>query len=196
MELMVAMAITSIIVTVLVSITSIALDTWNRSRSELRASHMGKMAVDSLSRDLEAMVVRSGNNNDWCSAIIDPEISSLGAAIQSTNASRLIFFTAPTDRYNGSVGDPALDKGGDVSCAAYLLKFRDPVNSKSTSSKFKTYVLNRMLLNPTKALPSCLEPQTQPIQASGWIPCSQDYTELELFRINLTFSAKTFFNTV
>ena len=41
MELMVAMAITTIIVTVLVSITSIALDTWNRSRTELRASRMG-----------------------------------------------------------------------------------------------------------------------------------------------------------
>jgi prepilin-type N-terminal cleavage/methylation domain-containing protein len=168
MELMVAMAITTIIVTVLVSITSIALDTWNRSRSELRASHMGKMAVDSLSRDLEAMVVRSGNNNDWCSAIIDPEISSLGTAIQSTNASRLIFFTAPTDRYNGSVGDPALDKGGDVSCAAYLLKFRDPVNSKSTSSKFKTYVLNRMLLNPDKSFTQLLG-ATNTADSSKWL---------------------------
>ena len=37
-ELMVAMAITTVIVTVLVSITGVALDTWQRGRAEIRAS--------------------------------------------------------------------------------------------------------------------------------------------------------------
>ncbi|MCX8495292.1 MAG: prepilin-type N-terminal cleavage/methylation domain-containing protein, partial [Akkermansiaceae bacterium] len=103
MELMVAMAITSIIVTVLVSVTSVALETWNRSRAELRASHMGKMAVDYMARDLEALVVRSGNTYDWCQAILDPELSTpgIGDKLKSSNASRLIFFTGATDRYDG-----------------------------------------------------------------------------------------------
>jgi uncharacterized protein (TIGR02599 family) len=68
MELMVAMAITTIIVTVLVSITSIALDTWNRSRSELRASRQAKGMIDSMARDFEALVTRRGNTNEWLSA--------------------------------------------------------------------------------------------------------------------------------
>ncbi len=151
MELMVAMAITSIIVTVLVSVTSVALETWNRSRAELRASHMGKMAIDYIARDLEAFVVRSGNNNDWCQAILDPELSTpgIGDKLKSSNASRLIFFTGATDRYNGNAGDPSLDKGGDVSCVAYVMKFRDPVNSNSMKG-FKTYVLNRKIVDPNK----------------------------------------------
>ena len=60
MELMVAMAITTIIVTVLVSITSLALDTWNRSRAELRASRQAKTMIDTMSRDFESLVVRRG----------------------------------------------------------------------------------------------------------------------------------------
>ena len=155
MELMVAMAITSIIVTVLVSVTSVALETWNRSRAELRASHMGKMAVDYLARDLEALVVRSGNNNDWCQAILDPDLSTYGDSLVSSNASRLIFFTGATDRYDGNAGDLTLDKGGDVSCVAYLMRFRDPVNSKSLKG-FKTYVLNRKLVDPNTAFTQLL----------------------------------------
>ena len=151
MELMVAMAITTIIVTVLVSITSIALDTWNRSRSELRASRMGKMMVDYMARDLESLVTRRGNSNEWLSAIVDPELSKIGSAgLKSTNASRLIFFTAPTDRYDGNAGISTSgkggDKGGDVCCVAYTLEWKRPV--QVGASKFRTIVLNRKLVDP------------------------------------------------
>ena len=147
MELMVAMAITSIIVTVLVSITSSALDTWNRSRSELRASRMGKMMIDSMTRDLESLVTRRGNSNEWLSAIVDPELSKIGSSsLKSTGASRLIFFTAPTDRYDGNAGIPTLDNGGDVCCVAYTLDWKRPV--QVGASKFKTFILNRKLVDP------------------------------------------------
>ena len=149
MELMVAMAITTIIVTVLVSITSIALDTWNRSRSELRASRMGKMMVDYMARDLESLVTRRGNSNEWLSAIaiVDPELSKIGSSsLNSTNASRLVFFTAPTDRYDGNAGIPKLDDGGDVCCVAYTLDWKKPIQVAAT--EFKTFVLNRKLVDP------------------------------------------------
>ena len=148
MELMVAMAITTIIVTVLVSITSIALETWNRSRSELRASRQAKSMIDIMARDFESLVSRRGNSSEWLSAIVDPDLSSLGnSKLKSENASRLVFFTAATDRYNGKIGDPNDDKGGDVSCVAYQLTYRDPINP-SGNSKFETFVLNRLLVNP------------------------------------------------
>lgn len=141
MELMVAMAITTIIVTVLVSITSIALDTWNRSRSELRASRQAKSMIDAMARDFEALVTRRGNTNEWLSAVTDNPVGKL----ESTNASKLIFFTAATDRYNGEIGKTA-DLGGDVSCVAYGLEYKDPIDSGS--SGFETFVLNRLLVNP------------------------------------------------
>lgn len=144
MELMVAMAITTIIVTVLVSITSIALDTWNRSRAELRASRQAKSMIDTMARDFESLVVRKGNSNQWLSAITSTE--TVGSRIESTNASEFIFFTAVTDRYNGQVGVSGTDMGGDVSCVAYKLEFRDPITAGGTD--FKTFVVNRLLVNP------------------------------------------------
>lgn len=151
-ELMVAMAITSIIVTVLVSVTSIALDAWNRSRSELRATRQAKSMVDSMARDFESLVTRKGNTSEWLSAVVDPELlksdedNKLGDNLKSTNASKLVFFTAATDRYNGQIGDATVDKGGDVSCVAYQLKYRDPLGASGAT--VKTFVLNRLLVNP------------------------------------------------
>ena len=143
MELMVAMAITTIIVTVLVSITSIALDTWNRSRSELRASRQAKGMIDTMARDFEALVTRRGNATEWLSAITESQ--KIGDKMESTNASKLIFFTAATDRYNGEIGKAA-DLGGDVSCVAYGLEYKDPIGSAGAG--FETFVLNRLLVNP------------------------------------------------
>ena len=147
-ELLVAMTITTIIVTVLVSVTSIAIDIWNRSRSELRASRQAKAMVDSMARDFEALVVRRGNVNEWLSA------TSKQPDGGSTNAARLVFFTAATDRYNGEIGGTN-DKGGDVSCVGYDLEWKDPIQG-GTGGKFQTYVLNRYLANPDVTFTSLL----------------------------------------
>ena len=77
------------------------------------------------------------------SAITEP--GKIGDQLESSNASKLIFFTTATDRYNGEIGK-ATDLGGDVSCVAYGLEYKDPI--ASTSSGFETFVLNRLLVNP------------------------------------------------
>lgn len=143
MELMVAMAITTIIVTVLVSITSIALDTWNRSRAELRASRQAKSMVDTMARDFESLVTRRSNLNEWLSAT-SPDTQPGSGTLTSSNSSDLIFFSGSTDRYNGEIGTTT-DKGGDVSCIGYSLDYRDPIQQ---TGNFKTFVLNRVLVNP------------------------------------------------
>ena len=152
MELMVAMAITTIIVTVLVSITSIALDTRNRSRAELRASRQAKSMMDTMARDFEAMVSRRGNTNQWLTAKTASE--TVGENLESTNSAELIFFTAVTDRYNGEIAVAGTDLGGDVSCVAYRLGYRDPINP--TNVGFETFVLNRLLVNPNETFTDLL----------------------------------------
>lgn len=142
-ELLVAMAITTVIVTVLVSITSLAMDTWNRSRSELRAARQAKSMVDGMANDFEALVTRRSNSNEWLSAVSNVPTGSV-------NAAKLIFFTAATDRYNGNIGLTAAsppDNGGDVSCVAYQLNYRDPINS---GTPYISYVMNRYLVDPDK----------------------------------------------
>ena len=152
MELMVAMAITTIIVTVLVSITSIALETWNRSRAELRASRQAKSIIDTMARDFESLVTRRGNTSEWLSAV--SSTTAIGESVKSSNASKLVFFTAATDRYDGKIGIPNVDNGGDVSCVAYSLEYRNPIDSGA--SDFKTFVLNRVLVNPDRTFKDLL----------------------------------------
>lgn len=149
-ELLVAMAITTIIIGILVSVTSLALDTWNRSRSEVRAARQGKAMIDSMARDFESMVVRKGNNFEWLYAGTVPESNKKGPqnnTYKSPNVADLVFFSAATDRYNGNIGVSGTDKGGDVSTVAYQLRYTDPIGG-TDSDEFKTFVLYRKIINP------------------------------------------------
>jgi type II secretory pathway pseudopilin PulG len=187
MELMVAMAITVIIVTVLVSITSIALDTWNRSRSELRAARQAKAMVDSMTSDLEALVTRSGNDSEWLSAISDQ--TPPGDKLQSTNAADLIFFTAAMDRYNGDIGpNSTTDKGGDVSCVAYRLDYKDPIEENGMI--FRTFVLNRILVNPDETFKDLLgqsDLKTAFGSYSGKLDNIENFVCENVFQFTITF---------
>jgi len=144
-ELMVAMAITTIIVTILISITSISLDTWNRSRAEIRAARQAQAMTEIMARDFEAMVMRPGNNFEWLMAETSDAVGP--ADNPSPNSAEIIFFTAATDRYQGQVGSSA-DEGGDISAVGYSLRYTDPINAAGT--QFETFVLYRKLVNPDK----------------------------------------------
>ena len=141
LELMVAMTITAIIVGVLVTITGTAIDTWNNSRNELRAARQAEAMINVMTRDLESLVVRSDRPQEWLSAIRG--IPDDGG---STNAARMIFFTAATDRYDGQVGVDGEDRGGDISCVGYQLDWKDPV--AAGAEEFQTFVLTRHLVDP------------------------------------------------
>jgi len=146
MELMVAMAITAMIVTALVYITSNAVDTWNRSRAELRAARQAKVMVDTMAKDFESMVVRRGNSFEWLKATNTASVQA--PKLTSTNSSDLIFFCAPTDRYNGAYINNATGSfPGDVSCVGYRLYYRDPLNN--IGATFQTFVLKRYLSSPS-----------------------------------------------
>ncbi len=146
-ELMVAMAITTIIVTVLVSITSVALGTWNRSRSELRAARQAKATFDFIVRDFESLVTRSGGDAEWLSALAPAPLPG-NSSLKSSNAAELVFFTVAGDRYNGQNGATTTDKPGDISCVGYALRYQDPI--LGSSGTFKTFSLNRLLIDPDK----------------------------------------------
>ena len=153
-ELLVAMMITTIIITILISVTSLSLDTWNRSRSEIRAARQAKAMIDSMTRDLESMVVRKGNNFEWLLAKCNPPTGGPNGN-SATNAADLVFFTAATDRYNGNIGDANLDKGGDVSTVAYQLTYKDPITA-ATTDKLKTFVFYRKIINPKETFSETL----------------------------------------
>lgn len=157
LELMVAMAITSVIVTVLVTITSVATDTWTRSRSETRAARQAKVMLDAMAKDLESLVSRRGNDSEWLYAAVSrldaPKVSSSQSG--DTNAAELIFTTAATDRYSGQIGDAFPNNVGDVSTAAYRLAYQDPIDGTQNRDT-STFALYRLLVDPDETFEKIL----------------------------------------
>ena len=157
-ELLVAMSITVILLGVLVYITGISMDTYKKSRNEVRASRQAKEALEVLAKDFESMISRrDGSNYEWVYA--GKETSLLtgpsGTDKLITNSSYLIFFTGATDRYDGNIrnDDPlkgTVDEGGDVSAVCYRLVFRDQIGDTDVD-KYAVYSLYRHLVNPDKA---------------------------------------------
>ncbi|MEM9079536.1 MAG: prepilin-type N-terminal cleavage/methylation domain-containing protein [Verrucomicrobiota bacterium] len=152
-ELLVALGVTGIIISMLVAITATALDGWRTSRNQVSAAREAKAAFDQLARDLESLVVRSGNDFEWLWTA--SEFSPPGPSNNpSPNASRLVFFTAATDRYDGEINTNN-DRGGDVCTAAYQLLYRDPI-SDTENEDYATYVLYRQLVNPDETFENLL----------------------------------------
>lgn len=152
-ELLVALGVTAIIVSMLVTITATALDGYTASRNQVKAAREAKAAFDQMSRDLESLVVRSGNDFEWL--WVSSDQSPPGpAGSPSPNASRAVFFTAATDRYNGEL-NTSQDLGGDVSTVAYRLLFRDPVTD-SEDEEFASFILYRQLINPNETFETLL----------------------------------------
>lgn len=152
-ELLVALAVTAVIVAMLVTITATALDGYSTSRNQVKASREAKAAFDQMARDLESLVVRSGNDFEWL--WISSEQSAPGpAGNPSPNASRAVFFTAATDRYDGALNTEQ-DRGGDVSTVAYRLLFRDPI-ADTEDEEFASFILYRQLINPDETFENLL----------------------------------------
>ena len=154
-ELLVSMVITVVLLGVLVYMTGISMDTYKRSRNEVRASRQAKEALETIAKDFESMISRrDGNTFEWLYAGQEPSSGSLEGPTNNkiTNASQLIFFTGATDRYNGDIGG-TLDAGGDVSAVGYRLVYKDQI---SANDDYPVFSLYRHLVNPDVAFENCL----------------------------------------
>lgn len=189
-ELMVAMAITTVIVTVLVTITGVALDSWQRGRAEIRASRQAKSMLDTMAKDFESMVSRRGNSFEWMYAKVSTDLPGT-AANTSSNAADLIFFTAATDRYLGQIGT-AEDAGGDVSCVSYKLEYQDPVKGVDNDDS-STFVFYRLLVNPDDTFKDLLgqaDLETAFSSYSGKVKDVQNFVCENIYQFTLTYQVE------
>jgi len=145
-ELLTAVAVTAVIISVLIGMTRVAVDTWSSSRDKTKAARVAKESLDKIARDLEGIVVRSGNNFEWAFVKSDSS-NSEGPTVNSsmTNPTEMLFFTGATDRYDGEVGGNS-DLGGDISTVAYRLAYQDQLNPEAND--FPVFALYRNLVNP------------------------------------------------
>lgn len=68
-ELLVAVGVTAILVTLMVTITINVLNAWNRSSGSLSAGNQARLVLDQLSQDLQGSIIRR-DNNVWLVATV------------------------------------------------------------------------------------------------------------------------------
>ena len=127
-ELLVGMTITLVIVGLLLSMTKIAIGAWQVSNNKVKASRLANEVFEIVGRDLEGLVIRSGNSFEWFDIsenVINGEVLGPNPAEIINNSLELNFFTATPDRYNGQIES---SPGGDVSLVRYRLAFQDIVS--------------------------------------------------------------------
>jgi type II secretory pathway pseudopilin PulG len=148
-ELMVSITITALLLTVLVGIIGVATDTWARNSAEIRANRQAKAFLETMAKDFESLVTRPGGRFVWLDMQMDtaanlPSVTTGQAS--ASEAARLTFLTAATDRYLGEIGGPN-DRGGDISCVSYALRYQDPIDG-SNNPVTSTFVFKRLLVDP------------------------------------------------
>lgn len=142
-ELLVAAAVTIVLVTLMISIITSVLATWNTNTGRLTAQNQAKLALDFLARDLQSIVVKNDGGVWLAASIQDDQTSNLmsGDTIQGgvnrTNSwnpsysvpSGVSAFGKPFA--DGSSGNPA----GSANAASESLNL-NPASRKITDYRF------------------------------------------------------------
>lgn len=84
-ELLVAIGVTALLVTLMFTILTNILNVWNRSSGTLTTGNQARIVMDALSQDLQGAIMRR-DDNVWMAATIQRDQTGVGDA-QITNAS-------------------------------------------------------------------------------------------------------------
>ncbi len=172
------MTITTVIIGVLIGATRMSMDAWKDSRDKARASRLAKESIELMARDLEGIVIRSGNDYEWLSVKMDTSLEGddLGPSsnAEMKNPLEFVFFSAATDRYDGKIAT-ADDKGGDISTVIYKLVYKDQFDGAG-GTPFPVFSLYRHLINPDETFTKYLA--SEDIQA---LTSNEDLTNANNF---------------
>ena len=155
-ELLISMTITLIIVGLLIGMTKVAIGAWVTTNNKVKSSRLATEVFEVVGRDLEGLVVRSGNTFEWLS-IEDNSLTGSdigpGGGKNIVNTFDINFFTATPDRYDGQIGS-SVDAGGDVSMVRYRLIYQDVIEGDTGSTP--VYSLYRDRVEPDEVFQSLL----------------------------------------
>jgi len=173
-ELLVAMAITSLLVLIIMQLTNSGLDIWKNIREEVSTTSRARMALRSMSQDITAMRIRYNDNKyEWFCALEDDSASSSIKRFSMPNSIQCIFFTSADDRNPAVSSNDTLrsnyrnarardiETQGDVNAVGYRLLFRDQIlnlagDNRKMRGAFPLYSLYRQLVSPRDAFEELL----------------------------------------
>ncbi len=141
-ELLISMTITLIIVGLLMGMTKMAVGAWQKTHAKTRSSRLAQEVFDSVGKDLEGMVIRTGNSYEWLLIKESPDAAGIRgpeSGKEMVNPLEISFFSAVTDRYNGQINVPGVDMGGDISMVRYRLIHQDLIGGAVAKPVFALY---------------------------------------------------------
>ncbi len=149
-ELLISMTITLVIVGLLMGMTKMAVGAWQTTHAKSRSSRLAQEVFDTIGKDLEGIVIRTGNKYEW---LLIQESNNSGvdngvASKEMVNPLEISFFSAVTDRYNGQINHPTEDRGGDISMIRYRLIQKDLIGAAKEKPVFALY---RQRIEPKEA---------------------------------------------
>lgn len=190
-ELMISMLITVTILGVLIGVTRVAIDAWQVSQDRARTSRIAKEVIDSVGRDLEGMVLRTGNTSEWLSikkaSTTGNKLGPDNGGIKSLrNALEFNFYSAVTDRYNGQINKDGVDLGGDVSLIRITVVHQDQVID---NGDFPVFAIYRERVDPKEAFQEHLgKADITGGKSSTEISKRENYLAENVYDFNITFT--------
>lgn len=164
-ELITAMAITAILVVVIMQLTNQGVALWKSIHEDTSTSAAARMALQTISQDLESIQLRSSSGDfQWLYAEVDEPMRGMPDGLSIPKSARCIFYACAPDR-NPSVSATSSKRAGyrtmlasdsetqgDVSAIAYRLKFRDHIlnlpSRRGDTESFPLFSLYRQVVSP------------------------------------------------
>ncbi len=165
-ELIVAMAITSGLVLVIMQLTNQGISLWTKVQEDVSTSTSGRVALQIMGHDLESFQMRGGNTSEWLFAKTEQERrgGNVPQGLKIPRSVQFVFFSCAPDRnpavssstslrsnYRSARADN-METQGDVNAVAYRLMYRDQVlNVDANDSErgvFPIFALYRQVIPP------------------------------------------------
>lgn len=183
-ELLVALGVTAILVTLMVSVTVNVLNAWNRSSSVLSTGNQARLLLDQLSLDFEGAVIRRGTDV-MLAATIQPNQTTaagdagMGEARWTALAAGGASFAARTKPFQGAgslVANPASNSFEDYrfgQAGVWLRLFSIPsdtnatVNRSSAPRAISYQMIRRRLSGGDQIAYQLFRSEVQPFDTGG-----------------------------
>ena len=165
-ELIVAMAITASLVVVIMQLTNQGIALWQKVQEDVSTNTSGRVALQTLARDLESFQMKGDNKYEWLFAKTEQERhgGDIPKGLEIPRSVQFVFFSCAPDRnpavssstslrnnYRGARAHN-METQGDVNAVGYRLMYRDQVLNVDANDKekgiFPIFALYRQLVAP------------------------------------------------
>lgn len=144
-EVLVASALTLIVMSMLFTILIGSMDAWRAGTSRLQGNADARMAFDIIASDLQSMVVRQTTyNQEWLVSVSIPTPDDPAGGAST----HLLFFAPSLDREPG--------QQGDIVAISYRVGYQDPLAPNSNEPGRRIYGLYKTMVSTEETFTSVL----------------------------------------